>query len=87
MQPQYSKQFREGVLRIVEESLTKQKCEFATIKTVALTFGISTEAVQPSLQVSKLVGSSLRVAKNHPFLALLGAPNLMVDNFSEGTSA
>lgn len=38
---QYPQQFRERALRMVEESLPEQKCEFAAMKKVATQLGIS----------------------------------------------
>ena len=46
MPRQYPQQFRERALRMVEESLPEQKCEFAAMKKIATKLGISPEAIR-----------------------------------------
>lgn len=46
MPRQYPQQFRERALRMVEESLPEQKCEFAAMKKVATKLGISPVAIR-----------------------------------------
>jgi transposase len=46
MPRQYPQQFRERALRMVEESLPEQKCEFAAMKKVATKLEVSSEAIR-----------------------------------------
>ena len=46
MPHQYPPQFRERALRLVEETLPDQKCEFAAMKKVATKLGVSPEAIR-----------------------------------------
>jgi transposase len=59
MPRQYPQQFRERALRMVEESLPEQKCEFAAMKKVATKLGISPEAIRQWKHQSE-VDSGLR---------------------------
>lgn len=59
MPRQYPQQFRERALRMVEESLPEQKCEFAAMKKVATKLGISPEAIRRWKRQSE-VDSGLR---------------------------
>ncbi len=59
MPRQYPQQFRERALRMVEESLPEQKCEFAAMRKVATKLEISPEAIRRWKRQSE-VDSGLR---------------------------
>ena len=46
MPRQYPQQFRERALRMVGKLRTERKCEFATMKKIAIKLGISLEAIR-----------------------------------------
>jgi transposase len=54
MPRQYPQQFRERALRMVEESLPEQKCEFAAMKKVVTKLGISPEAIRRWKRLSEV---------------------------------
>jgi len=60
MPRQYPQQFRERALHMVEESLHKQKCEFAAMKKVATRLGIFPEVIRRWKRQSE-VNSGLRL--------------------------